>query len=77
MHKLLIALANSPLQTSEEYNQFTNCVETTSYDDANLRAVSSYFDPLSVGDEDIPKSLDWREEGVVTHVKNQVRMARR
>ena len=63
------------MQTSEEYDSSVRCVETNYpyYNpDSTLSINKTYFDPSRYSGASIPTYKDWREEGVVTEVKDQV-----
>ena len=63
------------MQTSDEYDSSVRCVETyyPYYTlESNFSINKTYFDPKSYSGVSIPTEKDWREEGVVTDVKDQV-----
>ena len=65
------------MQTSDEYDNSVRCVETNYpyYNpDSNLVINKTYFDPNSYVGANVPTYKDWRDEGVVTEVKDQVRL---
>ena len=62
------------MQTSEEYDSDVRCVETNYpyYNpDSELLINKTYFDPGSYSGASIPAHKDWRDDGIVTEVKDQ------
>ena len=74
-HSECVHLPSLHLQTSDEYDRDVHCVESNFpyYNpNSNLTINKTYFDPSSYSSTTIPTYKDWREEGVVTEVKDQV-----
>ena len=66
------------MQTSEEYDSYVRCVETNYpyYNpDSELLINKTYFDPDCYSGASVPTYKDWRDDGVVTEVKDQVSQA--
>lgn len=66
------------MQTSEEYDSYVRCVETNYpyYNpDSELLINKTYFDPGCYSGASVPTYKDWRDDGVVTEVKDQVSQA--
>ncbi len=63
------------MQTSEEYDNDVRCVETNYpyYNpDFEPSINKTYFDPRNYSGASVPTYKDWRDDGVVTEVKDQV-----
>lgn len=72
---LLIIILSLLSQTSDEYDSRIRCVESNFpfYNpNSNSSLNKTYFDPEHYSGANIPSYKDWRDEGVVTGVKDQV-----
>lgn len=58
------------LQTSEEYSQSLRCAAEKNYTDSNVN--ETYFDATMYKSAYLPEEVDWRSQGIVTDVKDEV-----
>lgn len=65
-----------PVQSADEYSFYTKCIEGGHYQDPDRIAWVSFFEPEEYENSSIPSEMDWRAHGVISEVKDQVRILR-
>ncbi len=59
-------------QSAEEYLYYTKCIDGAHYLDPKHLAWVSFFDPEEFANASRPDEINWRSQGIVSEVKNQV-----
>ncbi len=63
-------------QSAEEYLYYTKCIDGAHYLDPNKHlAWVSFFDPEEFANTSQPVEINWRSQGIVSDVKNQVSLS--